>query len=552
MNSINTFLNFVSDEENYDSDDDYNTMDEIEMRRECDFSYNTDNHPNDILSFSLLQYVKDQNEDLVMKFIEQDPTAIVYSQFQTPQICLKVVQLNGYLIEHIYPENRSYQICCKSLKYTYSNLKYIDPLLIDENMIKIAIKYNNYDFLPFTNEKIDDNFLIEICKKNSFEILSLKNHNIPLSYNVYYETVKKFPHNYIYVPKNMIDDKMKKLFPKYSLTKDDLEEDKINILQNTFDVDLIISIIKLNPEYVNYIDKSLIGGKILENIARLKPKLLVNFDKINNQYDIINLISKSSNYSYYVHHLVNDLDVIEKIIEIDPFYLQYVPPEVQTYEMVLKAINENIISIQYANKEFINYDLYIKCMEYDASFLYMVPYDIQTYDMCALALKYDGNIGYVNPNFLDYELCKIAVKHDCFAFSYIYDNFNHFVTQELFDISIKNNRGFYIINKYPMFQTIENVKYAISKDVKCLKYVRDDLKNYQLYMYAVNLDSYSLKYINNQELDYCVAAMDSPKHLYSKKFKDIYSNKKILLIKNHEIREYCIQYLLQKCIKSFY
>lgn len=548
---------------------------------------NYDNNYKITKSYSLLKYVIDQYEELILKFIEQDPISILYSQLQTPKICMAAVSKSGFLLENIYPENRSREVCMSAVTNNSCALKYVNNP--DYDFMKAVIDNGNLYILDDErwSDVITPDLVLYAYTKYSHALNTHRFSNIKHDREIYLKAVQAFPRNIVYIRQECLDDDIidlalsldleyfvnnhhsifniplhlqKKYFSKSYIEELEYQSEINNaykninanndineIIKNTKNIKSLLTVFRMNVECISLIDENILTIDILKLIVKVSDKYYDNIKKFINTLSYC-VLQQLLNDGCNIFKYIDNPDVNMCTIAVKKFRdnLQYITH--QNEEIIEAAMKKNPHSIEFVHKHHITHELCMMAIKKNGDILQYVDNNIQTYEMCKLALQNKGDINHVAKHLIDYDLCFLAAKNTWDGLINVHKLYPHFIDEKLFEISIKRGDGYRIIGKYPEYQTYEIARYVVlEKNVESLKYIRKDLIDYKLCMDAAKFDSSALKYIEDQDLDICLAAMDSDKFKFYGKF----TSKKFKHIKNDDMKNYCIDYLVNKCIKSF-
>ena len=89
-----------------------------------------------VRSFNLLQYVKDQTDEICKSLLKQDPYAIQYIRNQTFELCKLAIDGNPDVLQFV--QNPSFELCLYALEKNINVVQFIPDLIIRE----VFQKYN--------------------------------------------------------------------------------------------------------------------------------------------------------------------------------------------------------------------------------------------------------------------------------------------------------------------------------------------------------------------------------------------------------------------------
>lgn len=191
-------------------------------------------------------------------------------------------------------------------------------------------------------------------------------------------------------------------------------------------------------------------------------------------------------------------EICNEIIEVEGWFLCYIPVEFRTEKLCLSAIRKS------------------------SRTLAQVPIDVMTYEMCLISVSKVGrNLNHVPPKFMSYEICDIATKDDDVALFFLPQKYDQDVFVErakrwVFDNYVAYHLPQHLLEKMDIpairFEKECNdiCEYAKNSHF-CLGTVAETFKTADVCKTAVINNGYNIKYVPKQHItsELCEIAVDN-------------------------------------------
>jgi hypothetical protein len=89
-------------------------------------------------NWSVLQYVRNQTEEICLEAVKQDWYALQYVRNQTEEICLEAVKQNWYALRYV--RNQTEEICIEAVKHNWYALQFVNKNIFTKEIKEYTIE----------------------------------------------------------------------------------------------------------------------------------------------------------------------------------------------------------------------------------------------------------------------------------------------------------------------------------------------------------------------------------------------------------------------------
>lgn len=338
------------------------------------------------------------------------------------EYCEKMVNCNGKMIKYI--KCQTYPICYSALISNKLLFKYIIDQSTNTNKSIIGVSSHEYEKLCLDLVMTFDDGL-KLIKNQTKNIILSAIEIFPesiiyidsklISYELYLDIVNKNGLALQYIPPNYRTNELlmcalmnncKAI--KYIDTITDEMKDYIIINSpscikylNNLSEDQCNKLLDVNPYYAKFINNP--PNSIKNRMIAIKPEYAVLFDNATEE-ELIAAVQKNENIFLRIENPSDN--ICKAVLDIDPSYIEIISNP--SNELILYAISKDPDIINNVN---LSDDMMMSIIQHNPYYIESIDFDKQTYPICLHAVQNDGSlINFIDESFYTEELVKCAIK----------------------------------------------------------------------------------------------------------------------------------------------